>query len=152
MVIDDSGKEIRRHALGDLGKGIALERADDAILLRAGDGAAAFSSAGALMWQRRVQSPQSLDVVSYGYVPLIRTTPWKKYRDVETKYFGGQLFWVPSHGQVMVIPTRDSRIIGLRVRDGETAWELPIGAELAIEHGYIVTVHEGTAEVHKISS
>lgn len=151
IVLDDNGGEVSRHALGDLGKGVALERAGDAIVLRAKNGAAAFSSAGAKMWQRKIDSPLSLSLVADGYVPLVRTTPWRVFRDVETKHFGGQVFWLPAGGQLVVLPTTGSKVMGVRVRDGQTAWEVPIGSKVGIENGYIISINEGVAELHRIA-
>lgn len=151
VVLDDSGGEVRRLDLADLGKGVALERANGAIVLRTRNGVVAFNTAGTVMWQRKVDAPLSLEVVTSGYVPLVRTTPWRRFREVEVKHFGGHLFWVSSNGQV-VLPATESRLIGLRIQDGQTAWELPIGSKVAVENGYVVSVREGTAEIYKISS
>lgn len=151
VVLDDSGREVRRLDLADLGKGVALERVGGAIVLRTRSGAVAFDTAGTVMWQRKVEAPLSLEVVSSGYVPLVRTMPWRSFRNVEVKHFAGQLFWVQSDGQI-VLPATESRLMGLRVQDGQTAWEFPIGSKIAVENGYVVSIQEGTAEIHKISS
>jgi hypothetical protein len=49
-------------------------------------------------------------------------------------------------------PATELRLIGLRIQDGQTAWQLPIGLKVAVENDYVVSVREGTAEVYEISS
>lgn len=52
----------------------------------------------------------------------------------------------------VVGPATELRLIGLRIQDGQTAWQLPIGLKVAVENDYVVSVREGTAEVYEISS
>lgn len=89
-----------------------------------------------------------------GAVPLIRTQPWKEFRDLEAKHFGGDPFWVCEKRQIVVLPETSSRFVALNVADGSPAWEIPVRSRIALDlrdrPAHLVTTNGAEAEVYRI--
>ncbi len=154
-ILDENGAELARHALAEIGQATAVQSYGDTVIVRARDGVAAFDGRdGTKVWEKRVAGGDALELMGSGAVPLIRTQPWKEFRDLEAKHFGGQLFWVCEKRQIVVLPAAGSRFVALNVRDGSPAWEIPVRSKIALdlrEHpAHLVTTNGAEVEVYRI--
>lgn len=154
-VLDENGRELARHDLAEIGAAMALKSCNDTILVRSRDGVAAFNARdGRKVWQKRVERGDAPELMGGGAVPLIRTQPWKEFRDLEAKHFGGDLFWVCEKRQIVVLPETSSRFVALNVADGSPAWEIPVRSRIALDlrdrPAHLVTTNGAEAEVYRI--
>jgi outer membrane protein assembly factor BamB len=150
--LDDSGAEIRRYPLEDLGAAINIARAGDHVVVRTRNGVVVFDAAnGAKVWQKKDNPAGTLSVLpDAGSVPLIRTIPWQPFRDAEAKHFGSQLFWLLPEEHAVVVAAGGTQVGALRIDNGETIWQLDAPGRIAIGNGWITQVNGDTAQLYRL--
>lgn len=150
--LDDTGAEVRRFPLEDLGPAVTITRAGDRVVVRSKNGVAAFDAGnGEKVWQKKNQPAAALGVLpGAGAFPLIRTIPWQPFRDVEAKHFGSQLFWLLPQENALVLPMDGNRVGALRVDNGETIWQVEASGRIAIGDGWLTQVDGDTADLYRL--
>ena len=113
------------------------------------------ASTGEVEWSIQVDPPADwrwyLDPGSEHFVNLPESN---RFVSVEQQYFATSLLWSCGRTGVVVVPTAGPSLLGLRLADGEVAFDLPVGYNTRVvrQQGQLVihSLEGSTVDIYRV--
>ena len=135
MVLDaETGQEIKGFSLSGIGELRALRRVGQWVVARAADGVAVIdATTGEVAWSTQVEPPPDWQwYLDPGAEPFLDLPERGFMVSVEQQFFAKSLLWTCGATGVVLVPSAGPSLLGLRLADGEVAFELPVGVHTRV--------------------